>query len=63
MNDGVLISVAVIFGCNAANFLRLNTIWKDMPYTLSLVWVFAILAKFSLDFEEYKHKKIYIWNL
>ncbi len=60
MNDGVLVSVAVFSGCNAANFLHLNTIWKDIPYTLSLLWAFVILAKLSIYYEEYKHK-LYIY--
>ena len=49
-------AVAIFSGVNAGNFLHLNTIWKDIPYTISLLWVLVILAKLSLDFEQYKGK-------
>lgn len=55
-SDKVLILASVFFGFNAGNFIHLNTIWKDVPYTLSLFWVFVIVAKLSIDFEEYKGK-------
>lgn len=56
MKENVLLCIAVFSGFNAGNFLHLNTIWKDIPYTLSLLWAFIILAKLSIDYEEYKHK-------
>lgn len=54
ISDYVLILFTVFNGFNAANVLHLNTIWKDIPYTLSLVWVFVILAKLALDSETYQ---------
>lgn len=54
ISDYVLILFAVFNGFNAANVLHLNTIWKDIPYTLSLVWVFVILARLAIDFERYQ---------
>lgn len=56
MKESVLLGVAVFSGFNAGNFLHLNTIWKDIPYTLSLLWAFVILAKLSIAQEEYKRK-------
>ena len=56
MKDIILLCVAFFSGINAANFLQLNTIWKDIPYALSLLWTLIILAKLSLDFDEYKQK-------
>ena len=57
MKESVLLCVAIFFGFNAGNFIQINTIWKDIPYTLSVLWVFIILAKLSIDYEEYKRKK------
>lgn len=56
MNEATLIVVALFTGLNAGNFIHINTIWKDIPYTLSLFWALVILAKLSIDYEEYKHK-------
>lgn len=56
MRDSVLITVALFTGLNAANFMHINTIWKDIPYTLSLVWSLIIGAKLSIDFKEYKNR-------
>lgn len=56
MKESILFCVAVFSGLNAGNFIHLNTIWKDIPYTLSILWAFIILAKLSIDYEEYKHK-------
>lgn len=56
ISDAVIIAAAAFCGFNAANFMYLNTIWKDIPYTLSLLWAFIITAKLSLDFEEYRGK-------
>lgn len=56
MRESVLMIVALLTGINAANFLHLNTIWKDIPYTISLLWGMVLLAKLSFDFEEYSKK-------
>lgn len=56
VRGGILIGAAGFMGFNAANVIHLNTIWKDIPYTLSLLWVFVILAKLALDYEEYRRK-------
>ena len=60
IKDMILLCVAFFSGINAANFLHLNTIWKDIPYTLSLLWTLVILAKLAIDSDEYK-KKWYIY--
>lgn len=56
MKDGAIMIVALFSGLNAANFLYLNTIWKDIPYALSLLWAFIILVKLSIDYEKYRRK-------
>lgn len=56
MKDSVLFLAALFMGINAGNFVHLNTIWKDIPYAVSLLWTLVLLAKLSFDFEEYQQK-------
>ncbi|MDD7266950.1 MAG: hypothetical protein SPL15_08580 [Lachnospiraceae bacterium] len=57
MKDKAILLLAGLLGCNAANIIHLNTIWKDIPYTLSVVWTLVILAKLSIDGEKYRKKR------
>lgn len=59
-SDAVLIVIALFFGFNASNILQVNTIWKDIPYGLALLWLMIIIAKLTIDREEYR-KKIFIY--
>lgn len=56
MKDNFLLIIAFLAGINAANFLHINTIWKDIPYGLSALWTMILLAKLVLDSNEYKRK-------
>lgn len=56
MKESVLIAAALFTGINAGNYIHINTIWKDIPYTLSLFWSLIIVAKLCMDSEEYEHK-------
>ena len=60
INDSVIIAVAALLGISAANFIHINTIWKDIPYALSVMWLVVILGKLSIDFELY-NKKWYVY--
>lgn len=60
IRESILVAVALFSGANAGNYVHLNTIWKDIPYTLSLFWSLILVAKLSIDFEEYR-KKWYIY--
>ena len=60
VRDSFLIVVTAVIGFSAANYIQINTIWKDIPYTLSLLWTFIIVAKLSIDGDEYR-KKWYIY--
>ena len=60
IGDSIVVTVALLSGMNAGNFVQLNTIWKDIPYTLSLLWAFVLTAKLTIDYEEYR-KKWYIY--
>lgn len=56
IKESVLIAATLFTGLNAGNYIHINTIWKDIPYTLSLFWSLIIVAKLCMDSEEYKHK-------
>ena len=56
LSDRVIMFAALFCGFNASNFLHINTIWKDIPYTLSILWTFILITKLSIDFDEYKGK-------
>lgn len=56
IRESLLILVTLFTGLNAANYIHINTIWKDIPYTMSLLWALIIIAKLSIDFDEYKSK-------
>jgi len=56
INEYVLIVLSLFLGGNAGNYITLNTIWKDIPYTLSMFWAIIILTKLLIDYEEYKRK-------
>lgn len=59
-NEKLLIVAAFLTGCNVANFIHLCTIWKDIPYTLSVLWVTVILSKLVLESDRYQ-KSFYIY--
>lgn len=56
VKDIFLLVFSLVLGISAANFLFLNTIWKDIPYALSVVWVLLLLTKLVVDFEKYNRK-------
>ena len=56
IRNSILIGTAVFTGLNAGNYIQINTIWKDIPYTLSLLWIFIIISKLVIDNEFYKTK-------
>lgn len=56
LHETILIVIATFLGFNAGNYIHLNTIRKDIPYTLSIFWSIVILAKLLIDYEEYKGK-------
>lgn len=56
IKDSVIYAIAFLSGINAANFVFLNTILKDILYTYCLLWLIVIIAKMTLDYEEHKGK-------
>lgn len=58
IKDYILIFISIFMGFNAANFLHLNSIWKDIPYALSLFWSLIILAKLTIDEKKNQRKTV-----
>lgn len=52
-----LAAIVLLTALNFANALHICTIWKDIPYTLALVWLTVIFAKLSANPELYKQRK------
>lgn len=48
MRESLLYAAALLAGLCPANYLHLNTIWKDIPYTLSLLWLCVLLARLCI---------------
>ena len=60
IKESYLLALTLFLGLNTANYIHINTIWKDIPYTLSAVWSLIILAKLLIDYDEYR-KKWYVY--
>lgn len=60
ISERTLIIVSLFLGLNTSNVLYLNTIWKDIPYGLALLWLFVILSKLFFGKKEYQ-ERIYIY--
>ena len=59
-DERILLLVAFLIGINPANYLFLCTIWKDIPYGVSLLWMTLIIARFVLEKEIENKWGIYI---
>lgn len=60
VRESVLIGCAILTAVYVPNIILVTTIWKDVPYDLTLLWIFVILAKFVIDGEYYK-KRAFIY--
>lgn len=56
VSDVYILLMAFATGINASNILLLNTILKDLWYTCCLFWAVVIIAKLTIDLEEYANK-------
>lgn len=54
LGDGPLLAAALVTGISPGNFIDLNTIWKDIPYALCLLWAMVTLVKLTWDREAYR---------
>lgn len=61
MPDRLLLGIALFAGVNAGNYVHLNTIWKDIPYALSLLWVLVLFFKLIID-EGFYRKKWFVYT-
>lgn len=48
ISENVLLLLALMMGIAPSTFVHLVTIWKDIPYTITLLWLSVILSKFIL---------------
>lgn len=49
IDDAVLILVSFLLGINPGNYIHLCTIWKDVPYAITTLWLTVIIAKLILE--------------
>ena len=49
MNQYILLLFSFMIGVNPASYTQLCTIWKDIPYSIALLWMTVICAKIVLD--------------
>ncbi len=56
INDIFLLVITGFIGLNTANWLHICTIWKDVPYALTLLWLTFIIVQFIDELEADKHK-------
>lgn len=49
ISSAFIIAVTILIALNCGNMLHLTTIWKDIPYTISVFWVSILIAKFVLE--------------
>lgn len=54
LGDVPLLAAAFLTGISPGNFIDLNTIWKDIPYALCLLWAMVTTAKLTWDREAYR---------
>lgn len=52
MSPWLLMAFAFLMGANASNYFHLDTIWKDVPYAIALVWAFVAFLKIVVDDKE-----------
>lgn len=58
-NDSTLLIAALLVASNAANYLHICTIWKDVPYALAILWLTILIARIVL--EEKASQKYFIY--
>lgn len=50
-----LFYIFITFGVN--NIIQLTTLWKDIPYTISLMWLTLLLMKLVMRHDVYQNKR------
>lgn len=63
LNRYLPIFFSLFISLNPSNMLLLTTIWKDIPYTLSILWITLLFCKlvWKLEFYNQKYMKSYIY--
>ncbi len=57
LGDALLLGTAFVTGISPGNFIDLNTIWKDIPYALCLLWAMITAAKLTLGKDIYRGRR------
>ncbi|RHP50071.1 hypothetical protein DWZ37_09600 [Clostridiaceae bacterium AF31-3BH] len=47
--SAVIIFITTLSALNSGNMVHLTTIWKDIPYAISVFWVTILIARFMLE--------------
>ena len=55
ISSGFIILITVLMSFNCSNMVLLTTIWKDIPYSISLLWITIIMSKLIFEY------KIHTW--
>lgn len=58
MPTGVLYGIVLLTTLNCGNMVHITTIWKDIPYTLSITWLTILTAILLLG---EKRRRVYIY--
>ena len=54
ISSAFIIAVTIFIALHCGNMLQLTTIWKDIPYTISVFWTSILIAKFVLENQRHK---------
>ena len=49
MTSAVIIFITALSALNCGNMVHLTTIWKDIPYAISVFWITILIARFMLE--------------
>ena len=53
-SSAFIILVTALTALNSANMVLLTTIWKDVPYAISVLWLTILIARFVLEDQSHK---------
>lgn len=60
LNNRLAIVFAVLFAALPNNGVNIVTLWKDIPYTISLLWLTLVLYQFTINNKKYSSILSYV---